>query len=150
MGITCCCVCALGDSTMCQCLCGYDSQCVVSGHVRPCYPEWGILGDISAPVSLVLGLCWAEVMWLTQAWMLMLLLCKVLADRRVCLPGLQMCVYGLCSNCLWNCLPSSEVLGVATGAMGHHLLWTPVVHFTGWVLPLWTGLTVCTWGVCVL
>ena len=104
MGITCWCVCALGDSTMCQCLCGCDSQCVVPGHVRPCYPEWGILGDISAPVSLVLGLCWAEVMWLTQAQMLMLLLCKVLADRRVCLPGLQMCVCGLCSNCLWNCL----------------------------------------------
>lgn len=49
------------------------------------HPEWGTLGDISALVSLMLRLCWTEVVWLTQAQMPMLLWSKVL-------------------GCLWDCL----------------------------------------------
>lgn len=32
VGVTCCCVCSLDDSPMCQCLCGCDSACIVPGH----------------------------------------------------------------------------------------------------------------------
>lgn len=64
VGVTCCCVCALGDSTMHQCLCGCDSRCMLFPAVLG-YPEWGALEDFNVPPSLMLALalCWHEVIW---------------------------------------------------------------------------------------
>lgn len=101
--VTCCCVCALGDSTMCQCLCGCDSCALFLAMVY--LPEWGSLGDINIPnitvnaVAAKLSLCGNP-----RHRCLCCCLYRVLVDRHVCLPGLQVYICGFCYNLLWDCL----------------------------------------------
>ena len=83
--------------------------------------------DTGAPEWPALGLCWVEAVWLIRAhncccfprYNTCCSLYKVLVDRRVCLPGLCVCLWSPQSLPVQLSLPSSQVSGVATRAEGH-------------------------------
>ena len=142
LGVTCCCVCSLGDSTMCQCLCGCDSRCTVSGR-----PEWGALVDINAPTSLSCRDC-AELRLCDPGIDADVAVVQG-ANRQICLPGLQASISGFCCS---SCGIGSSKLGLLRVAIGDHRSVSPLASHSAFYsvgFASVAGLRVCTWGVCV-